>query len=102
MSSEILSGLHNQLLRGRILKLCFLAHQTGLGADVLEKILLQEGFNIGKNDVINAFNYLKGKGLIHVEPCENKILGLKREIASILPKGIDVLEGTEPAEGIEL
>ena len=39
---------------------------------------------------------------MRIDTTSNEVLNIRREIAHITPKGIDVLEGTEIINGIEL
>ena len=62
----------------------------------------KEGYAVTQKDVSAACRYLEGKGLILVKSVKNDVLKINRDIAHIMPDGVDVLEGTKTVEGIEL
>jgi len=100
--NEGLRNIQNPIIRGQILRLCSLADQTGLGNEVIKSTLIQSGYDVTERDVLNAFDYLGGKGLIKVEVHDIKALDFKRHMAYILPEGIDVMERRKVIEGVEL
>lgn len=94
--------LTKQALRGRILNLCKVSQPLGAAMEVLTAMLRKEGFKVSKEEVFEECSYLEGKGLIEIVFIENAVLGISREIAHIKPAGIDLLEGTTEAGGIDL
>ena len=91
-----------QILRGRILRICNQAEPLGAGTEVITAALKREGYPVSKDEVGEACRYLEKKELVEIEKIENKILNISRDIAHITAQGTDVLEGTQPVEGIEL
>lgn len=94
--------IEKQVLRGLVLGISNQAEPLGAGVDIIQSTLKQHGYNLIKDEILTACNYLQGKGLVRMEHVENEVLKLSRDIAHITPKGVDVLEGTEKIDGIEL
>jgi hypothetical protein len=98
----VTEALNQQVLRGEVLRFTGYAEPRGAGVEVLQAFIKKNGFTVGKDEILTICRYLEGKGLVAVEHIENKILGVSRDVAHITPKGVDVMEGTETIEGIEL
>ena len=92
----------NHIHRGMILKMAREADPLGASVELLRAVIKQHGYNLEKSEIMGMCKYLEGKGLVNISGAKNDALQVSRFIASITPKGIDVLEGTVQIEGIEL
>lgn len=102
MSEKILEVTGKMILRGNILKICEIAQPLGAAQEVIIGAMRKEGYSCSEEDVRNACEYLQGKGLILLEDIHNDVLQIHRTLAKITPKGIDVLDGLVPEDGIQL
>lgn len=92
----------NSIRRGLILKTINESAPLGASIEVVKSVLLQHGHKLDRAETLKQCQYLEGKGLVRIDTTSNEVLNIRREIAHITPKGIDVLEGTEIINGIEL
>ena len=102
MSEKLLEVTEKMILRGHILKICEIAQPIGVTQEILYGALRKEGYSCSPEDVRKACDYLQGKGLIEQEEIRNDVLQIHRIVAKITPQGVDVLEGTTAADGIQL
>ena len=82
----------NREVRGWILKICERAQPYGASFQVIETTLAEAGFHETLTEVKAHLQYLQRKGYIQME--EVKAGRIKRRINSILPKGVDLIEGS--------
>ena len=99
MNSQVAT---NHVLRGLTLGISHAAGNQGASILIIQTMLKQEGYNLNISDIMAICQYLEGKGLIEIENIRNPIQKISRDIIKITPKGIDVLEGTEQVNGLEL
>jgi len=100
--SKFTDVMNNQVLRGMVLEICQQAYPKGASTELIRAALKQQGHVLDGNEATSLCSYLEGKGLVRIVNAKNEVLKINRDIAHITPKGIDVLEGTETADGIAL
>ena len=99
---KILEIGNKQIIRGLVLMIAEAAGINGASLELIKTALKPHGYNIEKDEVMMVCQYLEGKGLIRIETFKNEVLKISRDIAYIMPDGIDVLEGTMKVDGINL
>lgn len=102
MSSKVVDVAERQILRKDILSILAETDEQGATTKVLKAVLLKFGYSVSDLSVNLELKYLAGKDLVRMEIVANQALGIKREVAHITSKGIDLLEGTIMVEGIEV
>lgn len=102
MSSKVIDVAERQILRKDILNILAETDNQGASPKLLKVVLEKQGYAVNDMTISLELKYLAGKGLIEVKSIANKALGIKREVAQITSKGIDLLEGTIEVEGIEV
>lgn len=101
--SKITQLVKREIIRGNILKILDEFGSMGASTKLLSKALsTSEDFEVSKEEVDRELRYLQGKNAVDIEHIENKVLGVKRDIARITSCGIDVLEGIIQINGIEI
>jgi hypothetical protein len=102
VNKKMIEIAKTQELRGYVLQIAFEARPCGAGIQLIEIMLRQLKLSANKDNIINAASYLEEKGLVRIDNVKNDAKSISRSIVHITPKGIDVLEGTEEASGIQL
>lgn len=100
--SKITQLVKKEIVRGNILKMLDEFGSMGASTKLLSKALSTSDFEVSKEEVDRELRYLQGKNAVDIEHIENKVLGVKRDIARITSCGIDVLEGIIQINGIEI
>lgn len=83
-------------IRGFILGLLNIQPDHGLSTKVIELSLDQSRFCISPGLVRSEINYLKEKEYVRVEDVSSR--GISRTLVYITTKGIDLLQGSGPAD----
>ena len=86
----------NREMRGWILNIIDRAKPYGASFEVIEVTLTDLGFNVCETEVKAQLKYLSDKGYVKYEPIERS--GIVRHLNHITPKGVDLLEGSIPAD----
>ena len=102
MSKRLLEASERMVLRGNILQICEIARPLGATEEVILCALRTEGYSCETEDVRRECAYLQGKGLLTLEEIGNDALRVQRTLASITPKGMDLLDGLIHEDGIQL
>ena len=102
VNSRLIETAGEKVLRGLVLEMLSQAEPAGATPELIQAALKPYAHLLTKDAVLKICGYLKGKGLATFEHFSNDRLNISRLIVNITPKGIDVLEGTETIDGIEL
>lgn len=100
--SKVIEVAERQILRKEILQILAETDEQGATPQVIRLVLGKQGQSVSDVAIGLELKYLAGKGLVETQVIANKALGLRREVAHITSKGIDLLEGTVQVEGIEV
>ena len=89
-----------RLVRKEILRILKVFYPDGVAANGIATSLIDAGYTISVPEVLQQLAYLSDKGYVSVRELKSEHLG-KRDVARLLPKGIDLLdENIEKDPGI--
>lgn len=100
--SRMVELAEKEVMRTDILEICRQSIPIGADAQVIRAALRRSGHDASERDVDDALYYLQGRGLLELQAVDNRRLGIHRIIARITAEGIDVLDGSSPAAGVDL
>lgn len=87
-------------IRGAILKLLAHEHPGAIDMKVLHFLLDDLRYTITEEELESHVTYLSGKGYVVRESREST--GVRLEMATITPSGLDVLDGFEADVGVDV
>lgn len=90
------SGSESREIRGRMVRALQINHPYEIGDQLLEEILTKARYKVTLQSVQGHLLYLKDKGYITVE--EVSFAGIRRQVAKLTPKGLDLIEGNIEAD----
>lgn len=102
MNNKLIDTANEKVLRGLVLEILSKAKPTGATMELVQAALRPYSYSLSKEDALNICLYLEGKKLVTLDHVSNERLNIRRSIAHLTSKGIDVLDGTETVSGVEL
>ena len=100
--SRMVDLAEKEIMRTEILEICQQSIPVGADERVIRAALRKCGHDVTAAEVEKALYYLQDKGLAELQTVENRRLGIRRTVARITGKGIDLLEGNGSAAGISM
>lgn len=100
--SKMVDLAEKEIMRTEVLEICQQSVPVGADEKVIKAALRKCGHDVTEQEVQSTLYYLQSKGLLELQPVENRALGIKRTIARITGKGIDCLEGNAEVIGIDV
>ena len=100
--NKVVNLAEKEIMRTEVLEICQQSVPMGADEKVIKAALRKCGHDVTEQEVQSILYYLAEKGLLELQPVENRALGIKRTIARITGKGIDCLEGNTEVTGIDV
>lgn len=100
--SKMVELAEKEIIRTEVLEICQQSVPMGADEKVIKAALRKCGHDVTEQEVQSTLYYLQSKGLLELQPVENRAMGIKRTIARITGKGIDCLEGNTEVSGIDV
>lgn len=93
-----MNPLEHKEIRLRILKTLHIGHPEGVKEKIIFLMVNEAGFKVSPKEIASEMDYLRQKEYIKSDLKDSRVLKEKIWVHKITSRGIDLLEGSIPAD----